>query len=232
MTLHRPTLFYVPLSPPARAVMLTAKEIELDLEVKLVDLFALEQKSASYRKINPLGKIPALIDDDIYIWDSHAIMIYIVEKFAEDDSLYPHDLILRTKVNQMLFFEATVLFQLLSDIVVPIYHQKMKEVPQSLTNSVKDAYDVIETMLKSGQKYICGETLTIADLSIWTTLLSLRFLVPIDSNKFLKLDNWLKLMKSRPTYDMNQSGANQHYGFIRSCIEGKPVIPVPITVQK
>lgn len=195
-----------------------------------MDISTFEHKSPSYRKINPLGKVPALIDDDIYVWDSHAICIYLVEKFAPDDSLYPKELVARTRVNQILFFEATILFQRLADIVYPLYNGTVKEVTQKMSNAVVEAYEMLENILDD-KKFICGHHLTIADLSVWSTLLSLRFLVPIDGHKLPRLENWLKIMKTRPTYELNQSGANQHYGFIKSCIEGKPHVPKPLTIQ-
>ncbi|KAL7012064.1 hypothetical protein ACKWTF_014609 [Chironomus riparius] len=227
--MRRPTLFYIPLSPPARTALITAKEIGLDLEVKIVDMFSGEHKSEKYRKINPLAKVPALSDDDVYVWDSHAIAIYLVERYATDDILYPKDILMRTKVNQMLFFEATILFQRLYDTVVPIYQQKRKEPTQENINSVHDAYELLDGFFQEDQKYFCGSHMTIADISIWCTLLSLRFLVPIDEHKYGKLEKWLKLMKTRPTYELNQNGANQHYGFIKACMEGKAFVPAPRT---
>jgi hypothetical protein len=42
---------------------------------------------------------------------SRAIMCYLVEKYAKDDSLYPKDPKKRAKVNHKLFFDATSLYQ-------------------------------------------------------------------------------------------------------------------------
>lgn len=171
-----------------------------------------DHKSESYKRINPLGKVPALVDGDLCIWDSHAICIYLVEKYAKDDSLYPRDLIKRTKVNQLLFFEGTFLFQKMFEIMMPMYFGKIRNIPQEKINDMNLAYEIIEGFLKDGKKYLCGDDLTIADLSIWSTLLSVRFLVPIDDHKYPKLEKWLRRMKTRDTYEINQNGANQHYG--------------------
>lgn len=192
-------------------------------------MFNMEHQSEAFKKINPLAKVPALVDDDVYVWDSHAIAIYLVERYAQDDVLYPKDIMMRTKVNQMLFFEATVLFQRLFDMVIPVYRQNVKEFSQDKVNGIKDAYGILEGFLKDDQKFFCGSHMTIADISIWCTMLSLRYLVPIDEHNFPKLEKWLKLMKTRPTYDVNQNGAAQHYGFIRSLLDGKPFVPAPMT---
>lgn len=63
-----------------------------------------------YLKINPQHTVPTLVDGDFVLWDSHAISIYLVEKYGKNDQLYPKDLILRSKINQRLFFDASVLF--------------------------------------------------------------------------------------------------------------------------
>lgn len=190
----------------------------------------LEHKGEEFKKINPLGRVPALIDDDVYVWDSHAIAIYLVEKYAEDDILYPKDIVLRTRVNQLLFFEATILYQRLYDMVIPVYRKGVKEFTQEQINGIIEAYEVVEGFLADEDaKYLCGNQATIADISIWCTMLSLQYVVPIDEHKFPKMMKWLKLMKTRPTYELNHNGAVQHYGFIRSKLEGKPFVPAPRT---
>lgn len=113
----------------------------------------------------------------------------------------------------MLFFEGTFLFQKMYEMMAPMYFGKIREIPQEKINEMNLAYEIIEGFLASGGKFICGDELTIADLSIWSTLLSVRFLVPIDDQKFPKLEKWLRRMKTRESYELNQNGANQHYGF-------------------
>lgn len=49
---------------------------------------------------------------------SHAIAIYLVEKYAKNDSLYPKDLVQRTKVNEVLFWDASFFFARMFQISV------------------------------------------------------------------------------------------------------------------
>lgn len=51
---------------------------------------------------------------------SRAIITYLVEKYAKDDSLYPKDVNKRALVLQRLFFDATVLYQRFADAFVSI----------------------------------------------------------------------------------------------------------------
>jgi hypothetical protein len=65
----------------------------------------------------------------------------------------------------------------------------------------------------------------IGDLSVWSTLLSLRKLIKIDGEKFPKLTKWLELMSERKRNEENEKGAEEHFNFIQKCIGGKPIIP-------
>lgn len=222
--MSKPILFYVSLSPPARAALITAREIGLDIEVKHVDMSKGEQRSENFKKINPMGKVPALVDGETSVWDSHAICIYLCEKFAENDSLYPKDFLKRTQVNQILFFEASFLFQRLYEILIPLYFGLHKEIPRNKIAEVHEAFTIIESFFGHGKNYICGDEMTIADLSVWSTLLSMRKLVEIDGEKFPKLIEWLEVMSERKTYEENQKGADDHFEFIQRCIKGRPIV--------
>ena len=67
--MSKPILCYVALSPPARAALMTVREIGLDVELKHVEMAKAEQRSAEYKKHNPMGKVPTLIDGEISVWD-------------------------------------------------------------------------------------------------------------------------------------------------------------------
>lgn len=69
--------------------------------------------------MNPQHTVPTLVDDDGFtIWDSHAIMVYLVAKYAQNDSLYPKDLKKRAIIDQRLHFESGVVFATLRNIAV------------------------------------------------------------------------------------------------------------------
>lgn len=189
----------------------------------MINMFTGEHRSPEFMKINPMGKVPALIDGDFNVYDSHAIAIYLVEKFAEDDSLYPKDLRQRTLVNQRLFFDASYLFQRLYEVLIPLYYGVHKEIPEAKKTETHIAYKIIEGFFEAGNSFVIGDTFTIADISIWTTLASFRLLVPIEESKYPKLSTWLQLMGSRDTADINETGAKEHFTFIKRCIDGQPI---------
>lgn len=61
--------------------------------------------------------------------------------------------------------------------------------------------------------------MTIADFSIWSSLLILDLLIPIDETKFPKLKGYLKMLESHPNFKLNYDGARKQVDFIDRCME-------------
>lgn len=83
--------------------------------------------------MNPRHTVPVLDDNGTIVYESHAIMIYLVSKYGKDDSLYPKDPAKQSKVNAALFFESGVLFARMRTITVS---HAMKAKLLNLTNEI------------------------------------------------------------------------------------------------
>lgn len=71
--------------------------------------------------MNPQHTVPTLVDDDGFtLWDSHAIMIYFMEKYATDDTLYPKDLKRRAMIHQRFHFDSAVVWPVALQIIVTV----------------------------------------------------------------------------------------------------------------
>ena len=77
-------LFYYAISPPARACELVLLLEKIEHKLTTVDLFAGEQKKPDFVAINPAHCIPTLKDGDFVVWESRAIMQYLMNKFAPE----------------------------------------------------------------------------------------------------------------------------------------------------
>lgn len=73
-------------------------------------MLAGENHSPEYLAMNPTKTVPVLIDGSLSVFDSSAISIYLVDRYAKDDSVYPKDVALRAKVNERLFYVASYIF--------------------------------------------------------------------------------------------------------------------------
>lgn len=98
------TLYVHPLSAPALAAHLCVNTLGVECEVKTVDLMNGEQMREAYKKINPYGKVPALVDGDFSVSESGAIMRYLARR--EKSALYPSDLQGRATAEQWMDFVA------------------------------------------------------------------------------------------------------------------------------
>src|SRR5262245_57231674 len=74
-------------------------------EPHLVDTRGGENRSAEYLSVNPMGKIPALVDGALKLWESNAINWYAAEKFPQA-RLLPSSVEGRAAVQRWLFFQA------------------------------------------------------------------------------------------------------------------------------
>jgi len=172
--------------------------------------------SEEFVKKNPQHTIPLLEDGEACIWDSHAIICYLVSKYGKDDSLYPKDLLKRAVVDQRLHFESGVVFaSTLRSIIKMILFKGITEVPKENINAFVEVYDFMETFLKD-HDYVAGDHLTIADFSLISTISSSVAFVEIDSSKWPKLSTWIKRMEELPYYSENSNGAQLFIARIKS----------------
>ncbi len=101
-------LYHHPFSSNARRALMIAKRLDLAVELELVDLPTGAQHKPEFLALNPNGAVPVLVDGDLVLTESNAIMIYFCEKAGEAGrALYPADAQGRAHVNRWLFWTAS-----------------------------------------------------------------------------------------------------------------------------
>ncbi|KAH7576069.1 hypothetical protein ACOSQ2_004035 [Xanthoceras sorbifolium] len=63
----------------------------LEYEYKAVNVLKREQHTPEFKKLNPIGYVPVLVDGDVVLSDSFAILMYLEEKYPQHP-LLPSDL--------------------------------------------------------------------------------------------------------------------------------------------
>ena len=75
------TLYHSPASRAFTTYWLL-EELGTPFKVKTIDLSKGEQKSAEYRRINPMGKVPALTDGKVTVTENPAICLYLADRYG------------------------------------------------------------------------------------------------------------------------------------------------------
>lgn len=68
----------------------------------------------------PNNSTPMLKDDDLIIWENHAIIAYLINQYRNDDPLYPNDPKKRSLIDEMMYFDSSVLLTRINNIFVSI----------------------------------------------------------------------------------------------------------------
>ena len=169
-------LYHNPLSPNVRRVRLTAAVLGLELEEKKLDFAKGEHKNPEYLALNPNGAVPTLVDGDFVLTESRAIMQYLASKKPES-GLLPRDEAGRADVARWQFWDAahfspqmgTLGFEKLIKGMMGLGEPDAAKVQEAL-GSFRRFAAVLDKRLE-GKKYIVGSALTIADLTIASSLM-------------------------------------------------------------
>jgi glutathione S-transferase len=93
-------LYYFP-SPNPQKIRFALNELGVDCESIAVDLLKREQRLPEFLALNPCGRVPVLVDGDLTLWESHAILAYLGEKTGR---LWPTTPASRADALRWLFF--------------------------------------------------------------------------------------------------------------------------------
>jgi glutathione S-transferase len=169
------TIHAFPLSPRSFKVLWAASHLGLEYEFKLVDFTKNAQSAPDYVALNPNGRAPTIEHDGYVLWESNAIVEYFASLKAEA-GLLPQDLRGRLAVGKWLFWEsahwdpACAIFAF-ERVVKPLFGRGQADPAEIArgTQLFERVGKVLEGVL-SKNRYIAGETLTAADLSIGSAL--------------------------------------------------------------
>nr|WP_298414032.1 glutathione S-transferase family protein [uncultured Halomonas sp.] len=165
------TLYSYPNSRSLRAAW-TLEELGLDYACQYVDLVSGEGQGAEYLAHHPDGKVPALKDGEMTLFESAAICRYLAERYGQD-SLMPRDLVKRAKLDQWLFFIASELEQ-------PLWTQakhkfalpQERRVPAVIPTAAWEFQRALAALQREfdGQGWLVGDEFTIGDIMLGHTL--------------------------------------------------------------
>jgi glutathione S-transferase len=142
------------------------EELGVPYELVRVDLGAGEHKTDGYKKkVHPLGKVPALIDGEVGIFESGAICQYLADKHLDRGLAPKLDDPARARYQQwMTFATATFDPELLRHGMAPDSDAKA-----AARASLDDIADALEAAIGDGQ-WLLGDRFTAADIMVGSPL--------------------------------------------------------------
>lgn len=159
---------YTAATPNGTKVSIALEEMELEYSVHDINLGQLEQKEDWFLKINPNGRIPAIVDhdaNDIAVFESGAILHYLAKKTGK---LMPKDPVGESRVMQWLMFQMGGIGPMMGQANV-FFRYAPEKIPYAIERYQRESrrlFEVLDTQLE-GQDFLAGD-FSIADIANWT----------------------------------------------------------------
>jgi len=172
----------------------------LQWETTWLDLPSGEHKKPEYLAINPVGKVPALIDDGVIVHDSTIIDEYLEDKFPARPML-PRDPVTRARARAFEDYADAYLMPSLFKIFAQARKPEAERDREKIAEGEREArehFAYLDRELK-GRDYFAGE-FSVGDISFIPPLANLEragFSIPDD---FPNLTAWWKRVKARPSF--------------------------------
>jgi glutathione S-transferase len=169
-------LYLNPLSPNVRRVRVTAAVLELQLEEKKLDFTKGEHKTPEYLALNPNGAVPTLVDGELVLTESRAIMQYLASK-KPGSGLLPQAEQARADVTRWQFWDAahfspqlgTLTFEKIIKPMFGMGEPDPNKIEEAMTNFRR--FGSVLNQRLAGERYVVGSALTIADLTLACSLM-------------------------------------------------------------
>ena len=158
--------FYFNGSPNPTKVALFLEEAGIAYEPVPVDTRKGEQFGAAYLATNPNGKVPAIVDGDVTVFDSNAILLYLAEKTGK--FLPAGSPAVRGEFLSWLMFAATGMGPF-SGQAVHFRHHTPDKVPYAHNRYQYEArrhYGILDARLAK-RRYMVADTYSIVDMDVW-----------------------------------------------------------------
>jgi glutathione S-transferase len=154
-------LFYAPASS-SLSPHIVLYEAGLPFEaVRINEHSKIIERGGDYRKINPLGLVPALaLDDGTLVTEGAAIVQYIADKVSAKNLAPPNGTIERTKLQSWLNFLSSEMHK---GGFSPLFYKGMPEEGKEVFRArLKARFAYLEEHLKNNE-YLMGSTYSVAD---------------------------------------------------------------------
>lgn len=188
---------YTAATPNGHKVSILLEELGLPYTVHALSFDKKEQKAPAFLKINPNGRIPAIVDrdnGDFPVFESGAILVYLAERTGR---LLPADAKGRSVVMQWLMFQMGGIgpMQGQANVFFRYFPEKLQGAIDRYQHETRRLYEVLDTRLQQVE-YLAGDY-SIADIATFPWVRGHEWSgVPVQGLEALQ--RWMAAMEARP----------------------------------
>ncbi|HEX2593060.1 MAG TPA: glutathione S-transferase family protein [Rhizomicrobium sp.] len=193
-----------PLSPRAFKVLFAAHQMDVPYEFAIVNFATGDNRTPGFTKMNPNQRMPVLEHDGFYLWESNAIVNYLAEQ-KPDAGYLPADAKARATTQQWQFWEANHWDPACAVFMFENVVKKLFGQGEADPNEIKRGTTLLARLgpVLDGQlgktRYVTGDRLTVADLSLAPTLVSAeQAQMPV--GEYRNINRWIAEMRALPAW--------------------------------
>lgn len=203
-------------SPNSRKVLSVINHLGIDVEVEYLDLFQGDHKTPSYAALNPNGMVPTLVDGDLKLWESNAIIQYLADK-AGDDVLFPKDIAKRADVVRWQCWELAHFNQAFGTLAFEsVAKPSFMDMPSNeaviaWSQDQLTRFAIVLNEHLHGRSYLVGDSITLADYS----MIHVEFFkeaIPFDWTPYPNINEYFERMRQLPHWAATMPDNNELIG--------------------
>ncbi|MBD2435263.1 glutathione S-transferase family protein [Nostoc sp. FACHB-110] len=158
------------------------EELQIPYEFVQLDMQAGEHLKPEYLQINPMGKVPGIVDGNLQLWESGAILLYLNDKYGQTSlsleqraELYQWVLFANSTLAPGIFTETT----------------RERELPRLFTPL---------NQIFEQQPFLLGDEFTVADVAVGSILAYIPMMLKLDLSAYPAVLDYIKRMSERPAF--------------------------------
>lgn len=163
------------------------EELAIPYEFILLDMSAGAHQQSDFLKLNPFGKVPVIVDGDLVLFESGAILLYLERKYGGKQLSIEQQAIL---TQWTLFANAT--------LGPGIFGEDSRE--REMSKLMAPLNEIL-----SKHPYILGDEFSVADVAVGSILSYIPVLLKLDLSAYPAIVNYIQALSTRPAFKKGMS---------------------------
>ena len=193
-------LYCFPRSGNSREVKLALAEKNIPFTQVNVHEKDFNKEDPEFKKASPQGKVPAIIDDGVYMSEAYHINEYLDKKYP-DPPLMPKDEASRAKIREWVaLYDKRLVLKiglLVIECLLKPKDQQKEETKIKLRGEIHEAMKEVDTLI-AGKEYLFGDY-SLADIAITPHIAALPILGTSIPSEFKNMTAWFGRIQARPS---------------------------------